>query len=350
MRNARRIGAVVLTLAVLALVVRRIPLDHVRAALADANYPVFLAFMVSNTVFYLCWDTLVLKQVIGWFHGEVPYRDLLPVRASSYVVGFFNTNAGRGTLAAYLWRRLDAPFLELGGTVIFLVLTEYTQLVVWALLGVFAFRSELTASLASVAALVVSVWLIVIAYTRLKVTPRRALRWLLAPRGWQLFHTFRRAAAIRYVQVVLLRAPMFVVSLVAHYYGAHAFGIYIPFGQMLTFLPVIFMAAALPVTIAHLGTTQAAWIFFFGAYAPASRLLAFSLVAHLTFSFTRAVLGLLWLPAAYSDLFGALPKRKASGRRERRASDLLEREPSGPLEREASAERKPSRPMTVRSS
>jgi hypothetical protein len=315
MRRARRIGAALLTLVVLALLVRRAPLAQLAGALGDANYSLFLAWMIPNTIFYLLWDTLVLKQVIGWFHGEVPYRDLLPIRASSYVVGFFNTNAGRGTLAAYLWRRLDAPFLTLGSTVIFLVLTEYTQLVVWSLLGVFAFRSELTASVLSVAGGVAALWLVFVGYTRLKVTPRRALAWLFAPREWQLFRTFRRAEAIRYPQVVLLRAPMFVVSLCAHYYGAHAFGITIPFGQMVTFLPVIFMAAALPVTVAHLGTTQAAWVFFFGAYASAPRLLAFSLVAHLTFSFTRAVLGLLWLPTAYADLVSP-PRvaRSADGR------------------------------------
>ena len=76
--------------------------------------------------------------------------------------------------------------------------------------------------------------------------------------------------------------------LYAHYYAAHAFGIHIPFAQLLAFLPVIFMLAALPVTVAHLGTTQAAWIFFFSQYAPAPRLLAFSLAAHLVFSATRA--------------------------------------------------------------
>jgi len=71
---------------------------------------------------------------------------------------------------------------------------------------------------------------------------------------------------------------------------------------MLAFLPVIFMLAALPITVAHLGTTQAAWIFFFGRYAPEPRLLAFSLAAHLTFVVTRSVLGLGFLPAAYTDL------------------------------------------------
>jgi lysylphosphatidylglycerol synthase-like protein len=232
----------------------------------------------------------------------VPYRELLPARAASYVVGFFNTNAGRGTLAAYLWRRLNVPFLELGGTVIFLVLTEYTQLVLWAMLGILGFRSEITTSLLPVAAGVAAFWILFFAYSRLHITPARALRWLFAPRDWQLFRTFRRATAARYAQIVLLRAPMFVVALVAHYYAAHAFGIDIPFGQLLTFLPVIFMVAALPITVAHLGTTQAAWIFFFGQYATAPRLLAFSLVAHLTFSLTRALLGLLWLPVAYSAL------------------------------------------------
>jgi hypothetical protein len=205
------------------------------------------------------------------------------------VVGFFNTNLGRGAMAAYLSRQLHAPFLELGSTVIFLVLTEYTQLVLWSMLGLLGLRAEVSRSLLAVAASVAAFWLVV--------------RWLLAPRDWSISRTFRLATPVRYVQIVLLRAPMFLVSLGLHYYAAQAFGVHIPFLQMLTFLPVIFMLAALPVTIAHLGTTQAAWIFFFSAYAPAPRLLAFSLAAHLVFSFTRAMLGVAWLPAAYADLY-----------------------------------------------
>lgn len=309
MKRRVSIVAVLLTIAIVVLIARRIPLRPFLAALREADYRLFLALMVPNVLFYFCWDTLVLKTVIRWFHGDVPYRDLLPVRASSYVVGFFNTNAGRGALAAYLWRRLDAPFLELGSTVIFLVLTEYTQLVLWAMLGILGFRSDITTDLLPVAGAVAVFWIVFFAYTRLHITPGRALRWLFAPREWQLLRTFRRATAARYVEVVLLRAPMFLVSLAAHYYGAHAFGIYIPFGQMLTFLPVIFMVAALPVTVAHLGTTQAAWIYFFGQYAAAPRLLAFSLVAHLTFTLTRALLGLIWLPVAYADLTTPPPRR-----------------------------------------
>jgi uncharacterized membrane protein YbhN (UPF0104 family) len=286
--QASKLAAVLLTAAIFALILRRVPFTALAAALRDANYPMFLALMIPNTLFYFAWDTLVLTVVIRWFHGPVVYLDLLPVRAASYVVGFFNTNLGRGAMAAYLSRRLQTPFLELGSTVIFLVLTEYTQLVVWAMLGLFGLRAEVSRSLLAVAAGVAIVWL--------------AVRWLLAPRAWAIFRTFRLATPARYATIVLLRAPMFLVSLCLHYYAAHAFGIQIPFIQLLTFLPVIFMLAALPVTVAHLGTTQAAWIFFFSQYAPVPRLLAFSLAAHLVFASTRALLGVLWLPSAYVDL------------------------------------------------
>jgi hypothetical protein len=289
----RPLMAAALTIAIFALILRRVPFPALALALADADYRTFLALMIPNTLFYFAWDTLVLSVVIRWFHGPVPYRDLLPVRASSYVVGFFNTNLGRGALAAYLCRRLRAPFLELGSTVIFLVLTEYTQLVLWSMLGLVGFRAEVSRSLLGVAAAVAVFWVVV--------------RVALAPRSWSIVRTFHLATLRQYVEIIALRAPMFFVSLCLHYYAAHAFGIHIPFVQMLTFLPVIFMLAALPVTVAHLGTTQAAWIFFFGQYASAPRLLAFSMAAHLVFASTRALLGVLWLPTAYFDL---VPQRR----------------------------------------
>ena len=304
-------AAALLTLAIFALILRRVPLAALSSAMHEADYGLFLALMIPNTLFYFAWDTLVLAVVIRWFHGVVPYRELLPVRAASYVVGFFNTNLGRGALAAYLCRRLRAPFLELGSTVIFLVLTEYTQLVLWAMLGLLGFRAEVTTSLLVVAGVVALFWVVFFLYTKLHVTPIRAVRWLFAPREWAILRTFRMATLGRYAAIVLLRAPMFFVSLCLHYYAARAFGIHIPFSQMLTFLPVIFMLAALPVTVAHLGTTQAAWIFFFSQYAPVPRLLAFSLAAHLVFASTRALLGVIWLPAAYFDLRSGAPQAMA---------------------------------------
>jgi hypothetical protein len=306
----RAIG-VALAAAILLYLVQRIPTERLLEAMAGADFTLFLAAMIPNTLFYFCWDTLVLTSVIRWFHGAVPYRDLMPARAASYVVAFFNTNAGRGALAAYLSRRLGAPFLQLGSTVLFLVLTEYLHLVAWATIGIMQIRSQVPPQLLWIPPAVAALWLLVFLYTRVAGEPP-LWTWLLAPRRWALMRTFRLAPARRYAQVILLRSPMFFVSLCLHALAARAFGLEIPFAAMLAFLPVIFMIAALPITVARLGTTQAAWIFFFGAYAEQSRLLAFSLAAHLTFVATRSLIGIAFLPRAYADLVQARPASAAA--------------------------------------
>jgi Lysylphosphatidylglycerol synthase TM region len=312
-----RAAAVVITAAIFYLLFRRIPIARLLSALQRADYTVFFAAMIPNTLFYFFWDTLVLTVAVRWFHAPVRYFELLPARAASYVVGFFNTNAGRGTLALHLSRRLQSPFLQLGSTVLFLVLSEYLHLVAWATIGILQIRSEVARELLWGPPLVAAVWLAVFTYSRLApaspaIDPgrpaglaARILRVVLAPRGWALMRTFRLAPARRYVQIILLRAPMFFVSLCLHYVAARAFGLSLPFLALVAFLPVVFMIAALPITVARLGTTQAAWVFFFGAYADAPTLLAFSLAAHLTFAATRALLGVAFLPSAYAELTAA---------------------------------------------
>lgn len=311
-RVLQRIPALILTTGFFYLVLQRIPYPRLLSALAEADYVRFLAFMIPNAIIYIAWDTVILMVAVRWFHGAVRYRDLLPVRAASYIVSVFNTNAGRGALAVFVGRLLNRPFLQIGSTVVFLVLAEYTHLVAWATLGIVTFGPELTRPLLWVPPTVAGFWLLFFAYARAArfyeaqpSTPSATVRigrWLTAPWRGGLLRTFRLAPPRRYVEIVLLRAPMFFVSLCLYYFAVPAFGFSIPFGHMMTFLPVVFMVAALPVTVARVGTTQAAWLLLFGSIAPADRLLAFSLAAALTFSLTRALIGIVLLPLAYRDL------------------------------------------------
>lgn len=311
-RVARRVLPLLLTAGFFYLVLRRIPYERLLAALGEADYLRFLAFMIPNTVIYIAWDTLILAVAVRWFHGPVRYVDLLPVRAASYIISILNTNVGRGALAVFVGRLLNRPFLQIGSTVIFLLLTEYTHLVAWAAVGIVAFGAELRHPLLWVPPAVAGFWLLFFAYARAarsfaaeptaSATGTSIGRWVTAPWRGALMRTFRLAPPRRYVQTVLLRAPLFFVSLCLHYFAAPAFGVSIPFGHMLTFLPVVFMVAALPITVARLGTTQAAWLLLFGGFAPTERLLAFSLASALTFALTRALAGVLLLPLAYRDL------------------------------------------------
>jgi len=100
-----------------------------------------------------------------------------------------------------------------------------------------------------------------------------------------------------------LKGSVFFLALLVHSHALVFFGIEIPLPRLLVFLPVVFLVAALPITVAHLGTSQAAWIFFFSSYASEADLLAYSLASHLTFMLANGTFGLLFLPKAYSDLF-----------------------------------------------
>jgi hypothetical protein len=54
--------------------------------------------------------------------------------------------------------------------------------------------------------------------------------------------------------------------------------------------------------VAHLGTSQAAWLLFFSGSAPEARILAYSLAAHFTFMFCNGLIGLCFLPRASREL------------------------------------------------
>lgn len=309
----KRLLPPLITLIIFCFIFRRVPFSRFLQALQGADYAGFFSLMLPNSIIYFAWDTLVLAFLMRWFHGPLRYRDLLPVRAVAYVVSLMNTHVARGAMAFYLTRQLRAPFFELASTVIFLWLVELTHLALWATIGMVAFTSAVPQDLFWIPAAFVVFWFAFLLYVRGGFAPWRAVLSPLSRRFPRLqgrarlrdsaiLRTFRQAPLKRYGQVILLRAPLFFVSLLFHYWAVRTFGIEIPFGRLIAFLPIIFMLASLPITVAHLGTTQAAWIFFFRDYAAESQLLAYSLSSHLAFMLGRALLGVVFLPRAYKDL------------------------------------------------
>ena len=77
------------------------------------------------------------------------------------------------------------------------------------------------------------------------------------------------------------------------------FQVEVSLGQMLAFLPVIFLAAALPLPF-HAGALLL-WTVLFPDYPEVG---AFSLVMHTFFVIFNALIGVLFLPKANKELFG----------------------------------------------
>src|SRR5207244_8622153 len=62
--------------------------------------------------------------------------------------------------------------------------------------------------------------------------------------------------------------PNLLAAVTVHWLALPLFGMHVPFVTLLTFLPLVFFFAALPIAAAHLGPSQAAWVYFFRGAAP----------------------------------------------------------------------------------
>jgi hypothetical protein len=289
---------VALTVAIFLIIFWRIPFGAFWQALSRAQLLPFLALMGSFSLCFFLLDTFVLSKLIRWFHGPLPYRDLLPVRAVTYLVSIINTQLAQGALALYMHRRFRTPLAQITSTVALMILLETTNLILFATAGCLAFPGGVPLSLLALPLALVALWLLLIslALGKLGVLSQRLS-------SSELLSTFRRVR-LRHCAVVLgLKGAIFFLALLVHSQALVFFGIDIPLVRLVAFLPVVFLMGALPITVAHLGTSQAAWMFFFSDYAPAADLLAYSLVSHLTFMLANGTFGVLFLPKAYSDLF-----------------------------------------------
>jgi hypothetical protein len=91
--------------------------------------------MAPYSLFYFLVDSLVVQQAVSWFNVRVPYRDILPVRATTYILSLINTQLGQGGVAVYLHRRYGIPFWEITGTVVFIMFVEVYQLALYSFVG-----------------------------------------------------------------------------------------------------------------------------------------------------------------------------------------------------------------------
>jgi branched-subunit amino acid transport protein AzlD len=291
-----------LTAAIFVLIFRKVPFARFTDALRDAEYARFFGALLPFSVFYFALDSVVLWRVVLWFHGALALSDLLPVRAVDYLLSILNHRVSQGAMVVYLAKRLSTGLFEIASSILFLDFLQKTHLVLWAGVGMAIVSEDLPPALLLVPLGLALLWAVFLAYVRGGFRP---LGRLLRPPDWRLLRTFRLAGAAHYASVLLLKAPLLLGAVVAHYHGTQAFGFEIGIPRLLATLPIIFVVGALPINVARLGTTPLAWIFFHGDVVDPPKLLAYSLAGHLTFMLANAALGLAFLPRAYRELFSA---------------------------------------------
>jgi hypothetical protein len=306
----KKIIPYIVTLLIFGLIFWRIPMNRVGVALENVPIVKFIRVFLPFSAAYWTIDSVCLTWVIQRFNTPLRLRDIMPIRASMYLLALINTNLGQGGVAWYLHRKAGVPFLEVLSSILFIALMEVYQLFLFSTLGIVFYRSgspgqnEIVGVLR--AAYVVA-WLLLVVVIVLFARARHSdgmRAWISTSRFGPIARTFFAARPRDYATVIAIKAPTFLMSLLTQYVALSLYGIAIPFVKLMLFLPLVFLAAALPIGVAHLGTSQAAWLLFFSANAPGAKILAYSLATHFTFMFCNALIGLCFLRRAIRELTG----------------------------------------------
>lgn len=255
----------------------------------------WLALMVPYSAFFFLVDSTVVWRVVSWFNAPVAWRDILPVRASAYIISILNEQVGKGAMALYLNRRHGVPGWEVGSSMLFIMFCEFLYLTFWANVGFAIAGERLPAHFGlvpwiGVAALVIfGLW---VAFFRGGLAKRSALR------ERPLFKAFREASPLQYLGVMALRSPALLAAVVVYTLALRLFGVDAEFVGMLGVLPVVFFAAAIPTPMRAAAITI--WVVLFPAHE--AELSAFGLVMHNFFIFFNATIGLFFLKRANREL------------------------------------------------
>jgi hypothetical protein len=276
--------------------------EYLARFFGEANWLAWLAVMIPYSVFFFLVDSFVVCCVINWFNAKVRYFDILPVRASTYILALMNEQVGKGAMALYLYRRDRVPGWQVGSSMIFIAFVEVYHLLIFSSIGV-ATRFDLVQQASTQLPLDrifpaiyigAACYLVIhLLYFTGRLLPGFRLR------DREILHTFKRAAPWQYAVTVLLKAPNLIAAVAVYTVALRLFQVEVSFGQLLAFLPVIFLAAALPLPF-HAGA-YALWVVLFPDYPEVS---AFALVMHTFFVVFNAGIGLLFLPRANREIFG----------------------------------------------
>lgn len=270
---------------------------YMTAVFASVNWVPWIFLMVSYSLLYFAIDTLVITKALGWFIQEVRYRDILPIRASAYIISIFNEQIGKGAMAYYLNKRDQIPGWEVSSVMLFIMFCEMLYLLIWATIGYLVGGDSLPEvfGLIPYIALAATAFFIVwILYFQGTLLPGNTLR------DKRILHAFKLAKLWHYGAFFLLRSPALLTAIVVYTVALNLFGVEASLLTLLPFLPVIFFAATVPTPMRAAAITF--WVLLFPENE--GQMAAFGFVQHNFFILFNAAIGLIFLRRAQREMFG----------------------------------------------
>jgi hypothetical protein len=268
--------------------------------LAAVNTPAFLLFSAAFVVGLLTADAFASAIVYRRTVAPVTFREFWVLRGASYLPSILNHHVGQALLTYYVSRRYAVSLARMaGGTLLVYASWMGLLLAAGAAAMVVAGWPLLRPALA------LSAGLAYLAVITVKPAPLTRIKFL-AP----LFE----AGLVGHLVALAVRVPHFLVLFVGTWLPFWFFGVKVPLGAALAFVPIIMVAVTIPITPQGVGTRALLAVTFFSSYAPgatpaeqAAAIAASMTSFEVAFTLVEALLGLVVLRRAMPALAARPP-------------------------------------------
>jgi hypothetical protein len=275
-------------------------LPYLAAIFESVSWSRWLMLMIPYCMLFLAVDSLVVWRVITWFNARLRYTDVLPIRASAYILSLVNEQVSKGAIALYLSRRNGIPGWEVGSSMLFIMFCEYYYLLAWATVGVTLRWDRFPPVFHAIPWIAAASGLFFVLF-HLFFSGR--LRWGAVVRDRPIFRAFRHATVGHYATVLVLRSPVMLAAVVVYTLALRLFGVSAGVVEMFGYLPVIFFGAAMPGPMHSVAIVL--WVMLFPERP--GPMITFGFVQHNFFVLWNAAVGLLFLRRATRELYTPTP-------------------------------------------
>ncbi|MGH0028364.1 MAG: lysylphosphatidylglycerol synthase domain-containing protein [Myxococcota bacterium] len=264
------------------------------AALADALSVRAFAIMGGGLLVYgaatLYLETLSLRRQLEGVAEGVSDWTIARSKCASYLLGIVHYALGAAALSVLLQRRAGIPLARAASVVILVASVDLLVVLCLAGFGTAWVQTDGTGVHGGVLLVGVVGFFggLVLLRTERSLGPIDRLRQLT------VFEGVRTVPLGRLAELLGLRIAFAVcfVSICAAAFSA--FRVEAPVVEVVAGVLIVALVAALPIAVAGLGTSQAAFVYLFGAYADKETLLAMSLVLSAGMLLLRALMGMVF--------------------------------------------------------
>lgn len=301
-----------ITLAIMAYIGLTTDLSTALGTLKDANFLGFIPTVIGVVLVVYLFDSWCLKLLFQRFNADVTFREILPLKGTSYFLNVINYNAAAAGIALFFRNRKGVPFLEALSSMLWMSFIDIVSLATLMLLGmamagaVGSIDPQLATVLTSLAGVIFLVLAGSCIYWNL------GFNWFILRRfrKWTIFTTFARAKATDYLRFIGLRTIFVSTYVISQWVAMPFFNLDASLQELFLFVPVLTFVGTIPLTtVAGMGTVQVLMRHFFEPFVPGggsevhvhAHIDAYSTTTILAFVLCRIAIGYLCMGSVTED-------------------------------------------------